>query len=172
MWHRFIKISVVTLIGALAVNHSAVIAQNANRSISGLEVTATIVPDIQIMTIRDINMMDVEAANNILTISPLNNVNAGLMLATGRPNAQIRLNYLKQLEMIRTDGPGQLMITYQVSVYQEDNQRASRLFETIEEALRFSELGKLYIWVGGVIDLNKAYPGNYEGEFTIELEYM
>lgn len=172
MWNRFAKYSFVIMIGVILLNHQSAFAQNANVVSSGLEVSATIVPDIQLMTIRDINMMDIESTNNILHISPLNDVNAGLMLATGQPNAQIRLNYLKQLEMIRTDGPGQLLVNYEVSVYIEDNQRASRLFETIEEALRFSELGKLYIWVGGVIDLNKAYPGNYEGEFTIEIEYI
>lgn len=172
MWKRSNKYCFLIIIAAIILNYQSVLAQNANVVSSGLEVSATIVPDIQLMTIRDINMMDVETTNNILHISPIDDVNAGLMLATGQPNAQIRLNYLKQLEMIRTDGPGQLLVNYQVSVYSEDNQRASRLFETIEEALRFSELGKLYIWVGGVIDLNKAYPGNYEGEFTIEIEYI
>lgn len=137
-----------------------------------ITVSATILPEIQLMTIRDINMMDVAAEGDALYISPLTDVNAGLMLALGQPDALIRLNYLRRLEMVRSDGPGQLIINYEVSLFSEDNQRASRLFDSIDEALRFSSEGKLYIWVGGRIDLSSAYPGNYEGEFTIEIEYI
>jgi len=137
-----------------------------------IEVSATILPEIQIVTIRDIDLLGVEVQGNIMHVSPIMDVHAGMMLASGQPDAEIRIQYLKQLEMVRTDGPGQLVVTYEVSVYTEDNQRASRLLETIEEALRFNNIGNIYIWVGSVIDFSNAFPGNYEGEFTIEIEYI
>ena len=170
--NRFLKYVILFCAVTVLLSGQSGFAQLKEKKSVALEVTASVMPEIQLTTIRDISMEDVESNTTILHISPLTDVNAGLMLATGQPNAQIRLNYMKRLEMIRTDGPGQLTVVYEVSVYTSDNQRASRLFETVEEALRLSDTGKIYIWVGGEIDLTKAYPGNYEGEFTIEIEYI
>jgi len=147
-------------------------SQSAGQKSVAIEVSATVLPEIELTTIRDIDLREMEITGDLIHVSPIMDPAAGLMLARGLPNAQIRLTFLKELEMLRTDGPGQLFLSYEVSTFKEDNQRASKLFQTIDDELRLNENGQIYIWVGALIDLSNAQPGNYEGEFTVELEYL
>jgi hypothetical protein len=38
--------------------------------------------------------------------------------------------------------------------------------------VQFNEKGEYYLWLGGKVDLSKARPGSYDGEFTIQIEYI
>jgi hypothetical protein len=148
------------------------LSQERETKTATLSVSATVIQDIQIMTVRDIDLRGIEMTEPLIRISPIMDQSAGMMIATGQPGATVKMTFLKDMDLIRTDGPGRLRLTYEVSVFTDDNQRASRLIETIDDELKFNPAGKLYIWIGGLIDLNNANPGNYEGEFTVELDYL
>ncbi|MCK9327837.1 MAG: hypothetical protein M0P69_20240 [Bacteroidales bacterium] len=167
---RWMMMSGILLMGSGA--GYPIFSQNQSSKTAVISVSATVSQDIQILTVRDIDLAGVEPTGENLYISPILDPTAGMMIASGMPGAAVRMMFFREMELVRIDGPGRLRLTYEVSIFDEDNQRASRLFETLDEELRFNPMGKLYIWVGGSVDLRLANPGFYEGEFTIELEYI
>lgn len=148
--------------------------ENIRASVS-ITATATVLnSNIELITISDIGIVEANRLQdgNEIYINPVFDAEAGIMLASGLPNAQIRVSYLSEMEITRRDGPGSLFFVYEVSGYPGQNQRESELLETTDRELRFNEDGQYFFWIGGRIDLSQAQPGNYDGEFTIEIEYM
>ncbi|MDR4988982.1 MAG: hypothetical protein RG741_09125 [Bacteroidales bacterium] len=153
-------------------------AQNTSiRSSSAVRISASAVvtgADIELETISDMGIIDAQRMqqDNIVFINPVFDPEADIMRARGNPGAQIRVSYLEEMEVTRREGPGVLFFEYIVSGYPGDNQRESELLDQIERELRFNEDGEFYFYIGGRINLSEALPGNYDGEFTIEIEYM
>ncbi len=152
-------------------------AQNQNDTGTSVNITAsaTVVSNgIEMETISDIGILQasqLQDGDEIL-INPIFDAEAGIMRASGEPNAEIRVSYLSEMEVARREGPGIIFFEYLVSGYPGDNQQASELLDLLEREVRFNEEGIYYFWIGGTIDLSEALPGNYDGEFTIEIEYM
>lgn len=113
-----------------------------------------------------------QAVNGIVTISPLYDANAGKLLIKGRPGASMNVTFLSQPQLVNKSRDGSLSYNYTVSGYSSDNQQASRLLDTLDYILKFNDQGEYYLWVGGQADISNAQPGNYEGEFTFEIEYQ
>ncbi len=152
-------------------------AQNDNgRSTSvSISASATVVGgDIELETISDMGILEAQALqeDDLIYINPVFDPEAGIMRARGNPNAEIRVSYLEEMEVTRREGQGSLFFEYEVSGFPGDNQRESELLTEIERELRFNEDGVFYFYIGGRVDLSDALPGNYDGEFTIEIEYI
>ncbi len=152
-------------------------AQNQNDTGTSVNITAsaTVVSNgIEMVTISDMGILQasqLQDGDEIL-INPIFDSEAGIMRASGEPNAEIRVSFLSEMEVARREGPGIIFFEYDVSGYPGDNQQASELLDLLEREVRFNEEGIFYFWIGGTIDLSEALPGNYDGEFTIEIEYM
>ena len=73
---------------------------------------------------------------------------------------------------MNTQGNDSLLIEYQVFGYSGNNQQASEAIDAVDRILRFNSEGIFYLLIGGRIDISNASPGNYEGEFTLEIEYL
>ncbi len=137
--------------------------------------SATVMPsDIELITISDMGILDAQVLQegDTIYINPVMDPEAGVMRASGQPDSQIRVSYLPEEEVTRREGPGSLIFVYEVSGFPGDNQRESELLDQIERELRFNEDGVFYFYIGGYVDLSGALPGNYDGEFTIEIEYI
>ena len=76
------------------------------------------------------------------------------------------------VEITNSTGNGTLLLQYEMYGFRSDNQGASEPIDAAERTLQISSESKYYLWVGGRIDISKARPGNYDGEFTIEIEYL
>jgi len=140
-----------------------------------ISASATVVGgDIELITISDMGVLDASRLQEGMEvyINPIFDAEAGIMRASGTPNAELRVSYLADMEVTRREGPGSLFFTYEVSGSPGDNQRESELLTETERELRFNNEGVFYFWIGGRVDLSNAQPGNYDGEFTIEIEYM
>ena len=105
-------------------------------------------------------------------VNPVNSLNAGYMIAVGMPETEFRLNYLSERVLSQTNGNATLTFTYVLSGNSIENQSTSELLEGGNRNIRFNEEGRYYIWVGGRLNLENAQPGNYEGDFTIEIDYI
>ena len=157
----------------------ATIAQTQDENVTSVSIraSATVVGNrgsIELETISDIGLLRASQLQDgdEVVINPVFDPEAGIMRASGQPNAEIRVSYLTEMEVARREGPGLIFFEYQVSGYPGDNQRESELLDLLEREVRFNEDGIYYFWIGGTIDLSEALPGNYDGEFTIEIEYM
>ena len=149
--------------------------QNGNERSVNISASATVIGgDIELKTISDMGIIDAQRLQqeNIVYINPVFDPEAGIMRARGAPGALIRVSYLEEMEVTRREGPGKLFFVYEVSGYAGDNQRESELLDQIERELRLNDEGEFFFFIGGRVDLTEALPGNYDGEFTIEIEYI
>jgi hypothetical protein len=166
---RICSLALLT-IGLLVMGHSLAGAQN---SIS-IRASATVVEatGIELVPMKDMIIDESSAQDGILNISPVTDDKAGKILVKGKSNSSVRLTYLNEMLLVNTEGDGTLVCRYSVSGYKTDNQRASQILDMVERVVQFNEKGEFYLWLGGRVDLTKAKPGSYNGEFTIQIEYI
>ena len=154
---------------------SGIVAQNVT-NIQGnsvqITVSATIQGSIELITIQTLDFHNNSEARTLIEMNPVTNPNAGKMVARGTPGAEFRLNYLKTRELTNTSGLGVIFFEYDISANNVDEQETSELLDQEGRPLTFNQNGEFFIWVGGSVDLSSAQPGSYEGEFTIEIEYI
>jgi len=128
--------------------------------------------EIELITIKDLELDESMALDGKIYINAKYHPKTGVMMVKGRPNANIRITFIPKMLLVNRFGKGDLQFYYEVYGYPDDNQSASEPLDAVDRMLRFSEQGNFYLWVGGHIDISNAWPGNYEGEFTLEIEYL
>ncbi len=176
IFSNILKYSLGITVLLVFVSHP-LIAQNGNGNRTSVSIRASaevIGGDIRLETISDMGIIDARRMqeDDQVYINPVFDPEAGVMRATGMPNAMIRVSYLSEMEVTRREGPGVLYFQYELSGFPGDNQRESELLQTTDRELRLNEDGQFYFWIGGTINLSEAVPGSYDGEFTIEIEYI
>lgn len=160
----------------LVLGNNFVKAQDNGSNSTTVNVSARVIGStqnsIELITVNTIQFGDVQPENGQIYINPINSLNAGYMIANGNPEAEFRLNYLPERILTQINGNGSLIFNYEISGNSEDDQATSELLDLENRNLRFNSEGQFFIWVGGRIDLSNAAPGNYEGDFTIEIDYI
>lgn len=151
---------------------STAAAQENSTFNASISVNTEVQQSIQLITVSTVNIGSTQPEQREIYINPVTNLNAGFMIAVGTPRAEFRLNYLEQQELTQVDGEGTLLFTYQISGAPLDNQDTSELLTNDNRNIQFNNDGRFYFWVGGRIDIRNANPGNYEGDFTIEIDYI
>ncbi len=164
------KYSILTFWVILVSTSSFLCAQDRVQAI--VDINAEVIQSIELITIKGMSIRQLQPGQTEIYIDPVSDANAGHMIAVGTPEADIRINYIKNRELTQIDGEGVLIFAYEVTGNQENNQQTSELLEDASRILRFNEDGEFYIWVGGKVNLEQAVPGSYEGDFTIEIEYI
>lgn len=139
-----------------------------------INVSATVVSDspVELTTLNNMIVSGQPNQSQQIYISPITNTNAGLMRAKGRPNSQARMTYIMYEVLSEETGAGSISLRYEMSGNPERVQRASTLIDSGEAVLKFGPDGLYYLWVGGRVDVSKAAPGKYGGQFTLEIEYI
>ena len=160
----FISIFVFTANSYAQQNYTEVNAQ--------IDITASVIQSIELITVNSMNFGNAQPGQVELFINPANDVNAGYMIAIGTPGAEFRLDYVEQIRLTQVDGPGFLTFTYELSANDLEEQSTSEIIEFENRNFRFNNEGRYYIWLGGRVNLENALPGNYEGDFTIEIDYI
>ena len=147
-------------------------AQDGNGISAEVNVTAEVMQSIELITVNSMQFGNVQPGQREIYINPISSLNAGFMIAVGTPDAEFRLNYLPERELTQINGDATLTFTYEIAGNSEDNQATSELLELDNRNIRFNNEGRYYIWVGGRVNLENAAPGSYEGDFTIEIDYI
>lgn len=147
-------------------NNSAVSASVA------INATATIVDAIEMSTLANITLGSASIGSEEVFINPQSDENSGKLLVTGRPNATIRITYTAQQALSRIGGPESLTFVYFLSGNANDNQLNSETIDVARTDMRLGSNGRFYIWIGGMVNLQNATFGQYEGEFSVEIEYI
>lgn len=136
-----------------------------------VQATATVLDNLVLANIRDVNLASPATVNGMVTVNPVNSQYAGLMRLQGMPGKFVRITYLTTETLIEQNGTGGFVkARYQLSGFDSDNQFASRLLDAGEAIVRLGADGRYFIWLGAVLDLNQAKPGVYNSEFVIEVE--
>ncbi|MAL16721.1 MAG: hypothetical protein CL670_08900 [Balneola sp.] len=145
---------------------------DSNSITANINVSAEVIQSIELITVNTMQFGNAQPGQREIYVNPVNSLNAGYMIAVGTPDAEFRLNYLPELELTQIQGQGTLNFTYEISGNSEENQSTSELLELDNRNIRFNNEGRYYIWVGGRVNIENAPPGNYEGDFTIEIDYI
>ncbi len=136
-----------------------------------LSATATIIDNLGLVTMRDVDLNSPAIIDGTITVSPISSPFAGLMRISGRAGAMVRITYLSQETLLETSGSGGIVrANYRISGFESDNQAASVLLDIGEANVRLSKDGYYFIWLGAIIDVARATPGGYISEFIIEME--
>jgi len=137
-----------------------------------IDISVNVIQTIEVITIQGMRITKLQPGAKEVIINPINSGDAGFLIAYGSVDSDIRINYAKTKVITQTNGPGVLRFDYSISGNTEENQLASELLVDDARNLRFNNEGAYYIWVGGKINVENALPGNYAGNFTIEIEYI
>lgn len=127
---------------------------------------------IELVTIKALDIDAGMAVNGIINVSAKRDGQAGVMIVKGRPDASFRISFAPVVQIQNSAGRGSLTLKYEMYGYSSDNQGASEPIDAAARTLKVNSNGLYYFWLGGVIDISKARPGKYEGEFTLEIEYI
>lgn len=149
----------------------SVIAQDALNKVS-ISVSAKVISTIEMITIQSMNLSKAQAINNRIQINPQTSSNAGKMIAIGTPKSDIRISFLQQRELTRSNGSESLQFNYKVAGNTRDDQSTAEMLDHENRDFEFNDQGRFYLWIGGDVDISTATPGNYQGEFTLEIEYI
>ncbi|MEX0719360.1 MAG: DUF4402 domain-containing protein [Balneolaceae bacterium] len=139
---------------------------------ASIDVRATIIPSIELITVNSMTFGNLQPGQKEIYVNPINSLNAGFMIAVGMPETEFRLLYLPERELTQTNGNNTLTFKYEISGNSEENQSTSELLELDNRNIKFNEEGRYYVWIGGRVNIENAQPGNYEGDFTIEIDYI
>ncbi|MEQ9266647.1 MAG: hypothetical protein RLN81_15565 [Balneolaceae bacterium] len=147
-------------------------AQEADKVSAFVSISADVVQSIELITVNSMTFGNTQPGQREIYVNPINDVNAGYMIAVGTPGAEFRLDYFEQRVLTQTNGDGTLTFTYEISANDVEDQASSELLDYENRNIIFNAEGRFYIWVGGRVNLENAKPGNYEGDFTIEIDYI
>lgn len=149
-----------------------VLAQNNSNNEVSFSVSTNVISSIEIVTIQSMDLSGAETTNDRIQINPQNSSNAGKMIAIGNPNSDIRISFLQQRELSRVQGSGTLLFNYEVAGNNQDDQASAEPLNRENRDFELNQNGRFYLWIGGSVDISTAAPGNYEGEFTLDIEYI
>ena len=150
----------------------ALYAQESSSDSFSIGVSARVVKSIEMVTLRDMQFGPLQPGQQEILIDPLLDSETGKMIAVGNPNARIRVSFIRERVLSRSNGGGTLIFTYQISGNDEDDQSSAEVLQTDNRDLDLNDEGEYYFWIGGQVNIENARPGNYEGDFTIEVEYI
>ena len=137
-----------------------------------INISATVTSSIELITINPIILENTQPGQLSININPINDLNSGHMIALGTPEAEFRLDYELEKKLERMEGSGYLIFRYELSGNTIDDQSSSDIIQYENRSFNFNNEGRFYIWLGGTLNLENAQPGNYEGDFSIEIDYI
>lgn len=167
--HRTIFAFIITFI---FVGAQQLFAQQSSSVSAQVNVSANVIQSIELITVNSMTFGNSQPGQVEINVNPVNDVNAGFMIALGTPDAEFRLDYFQERQLSQIEGNGFLTFEYILSGNDIEDQSSSELLQTDNRSIRFNSEGRYYIWVGGRVNLENANPGNYEGDFTIEIDYI
>lgn len=147
--------------------------KNGRLAVLNVKATATVTDNLQMLTIRNVDLINPPIQENAIVVSPITSEYAGMFKIIGNPGSRIRITYLQRevLEEVH-EGQGEVSAQYILSAAFDDIQTQSALLDVGEGVVRIGPDGWIYVWLGANLDLEKATPGLYLSEFIIELEYI
>jgi hypothetical protein len=159
--------TIALLLFLSAITH----AQDRNVT-ANINIEANVIQSIELITVNSMTFGNTQPGQEVIYVNPITDLNAGYMIAYGTPGAEFRLDYELNRQLTRIEGEGFLNFRYELSANSIEDQTSSELIEYENRNLRFNSEGIYFIWVGGEVNLENAQPGNYEGDFTIEIDYI
>jgi len=146
--------------------------QDQKSSRISINASAQVVESIEMVTVRNMDFSSVQPSQQTISIDPLSDSNTGKMIALGNADSQIRVSFVRERTLRHVSGTSTLTFTYEIAGNDEDDQSSAEILQTDNRDLTLNSEGQYYFWIGGQVNVENAKPGNYNGDFTIEVEYI
>jgi len=137
-----------------------------------ISVSTTVQSVVELETLNNINFGTVTPGMQDIYINPRQDAGAGLMRISGQAGSVVRISYLEQRELTHSASGQTLLFFFELSGAETDNQDLSELVTAENRQISLSSNGEYYFWIGGRMNLNNIRFGQYEGEFTLEIDYL
>jgi hypothetical protein len=145
----------------------------AQNPVNSIVVSAEVVENLQLITVRDLDLMGPSVQGSLIIVNPITSTYAGLFKIKGSPNRTIRVNYTPRESIIeQNDGIGLVQALYSMSVAEEDIQSAGFLLTQGTADVTIGPMGEVFIWLGAEFDISQATQGHYLSQFVLEFEYI
>jgi hypothetical protein len=138
-----------------------------------ITVSATVmdVNTVELVTVRNMTISPEDVNDRwVLYISPLTSSNSAMLKASGQPGTTARLVFCRSETLYGNGDP--LTVQYEMAGHTERIQAAATLCESNPFHFTFGTKGTYYLWMGAQIDLGKNPGTRYNGQITIEIEYL
>lgn len=144
------------------------------QSVINIKVSASVpdISEIDIIVVNSLAIDETKAVNGKLIVQPHKDAEAGMIRIKGSPLARFSILFMDFMELGNSDGEGNLRFKFNISGFPKDNQQASQYLDPLIRELNFSDTGEYFLWIGGEMNLTGINPGNYEGIFAFEIEYL
>ncbi|MEQ9308782.1 MAG: hypothetical protein RLN90_04955 [Balneolaceae bacterium] len=162
-------LSLTILLAFSSVSAEAQIKESVTATVS---ISTIMVQSIELITVKSMSFGSIQPGQQEVYVNPVSDVNSGYMIAVGTPGAEFRLDYFQERTLFHSDGGQNLTFEYEISANEIEDQASSELLDFNARSLTFTQEGVYHIWVGGRVNIENAEPGNYEGDFTIEIDYI
>lgn len=169
------QLALLFILWSVSLTTFSLSAQESNprASVTALvNISAEVVQSIQLITVNSMTFGNVQPGQLEIYVNPINDVNAGYMIAVGTPGAEFRLDFQQIRNLTNVEDEGFLTFQYELSGNDTEDQASSLAIENENRSIIFNEDGEYHIWVGGRVNIENATPGSYEGDFTIEIDYI
>jgi len=158
----------ITLIVMLSIGYAD--GRNGNPDVK-VRIAATVVDYLEMITLSDIDVGTVIPGDDILRLDPRNDTGAGMIKIRGRRNSSIQLSYSAQVEMVNLTTNTTLAVNYSVAGNTDNNQSASDTFTINPTTVTLNNSGEYFLWIGCEFSLLNLSPGQYDGDFVVEVDY-
>lgn len=167
-----IIVSVILTIPTILMGQSGSTNTSALNQMIGVSVELVSLSSIDIETISNMNLGRVRPGDEEIFIDPRTDPGAGLMRAIGKPNSTVRISFQEERELVRVGGGNVIQFTYLVAGNTIEDQVSAEPLLLENRDLVLSQTGEYFFWIGGRLTLEGVEFGQYEGEFTIEIDYL
>ena len=152
-------------------------SKSAFISVSGKVVEPTATEAILLEAVYSPSFIRKTDDNRVMRVDPVadeagSTGGAGFIIAQGLPNRSFRVVIPRVVEMINRETESRLNVHVVVSHNAAPEQSNSVYLRQPVRDLTLNEDGEYYFWIGGNIQIADVENGAYEGQFTLELEYL
>jgi hypothetical protein len=150
---------------------------SAEIAVTGKVIPARSTQQLSFETLSDVNFIQLNEDDTEISVDPIRDASAGdsgpgHIVAKGQPGALFRLTYSRTVVLRNTTDNTTVTVEYLMSAYPTDEQRNSTYVLETSPQFRLNEQGEYHFWLGGRLSLQGVTDGDYEGEFTMDVEYI
>lgn len=149
----------------------------AEIAITGKVIPARSTQQLSFETLSDVHFIQMNEDDTEISVDPIRDASTGdsgpgHIVAKGQPGAVFRLNFSRQVTLRNTSDNTTVTVQYLMSHSPTDEQRNSTYVLETSPQFRLNAQGEYHFWLGGRLSLQGVTDGDYEGEFTMEVEYI
>ena len=163
---------VLVLLGSsLCLTATSASAQSHRNSASvNMQVSAMVVNSMATTPLSHLTPGSVHPEQQVLRIDPVRDPRVALYKFTGNPSVPVCISSALHDSLSSLQNPS-IPVHYRLNGNHPRDQSTSSPLQVAPAAIRFSDSGAYFLWVGYNLNTAGKTPGEYLGVYTVTVEY-